>query len=83
LLGECGLPKFIAVVTARTGTAFGDVRETRCIAERPQWTGEFICKSCSIRTIMPWRTSTVLVENNRGIAVVTVKSLWAHLKDKG
>jgi len=82
LPGECGLPKFITVVTARTGTAFVDVRQTRCIAECPQWTGELICKSSFIRTIMPWRTSTVLVENNRGKAVVTVKSLWAHLRVK-
>ena len=83
MFGKCGLPKFIAVVTTRTGTALGDVRQTGCIAECPQWTGEFICKSSFVRTVIPWRTSTVLVENNRGKAVVTVKSLWAHLKGKG
>lgn len=83
LFVECGLPKFITVVTTRTGTAFGDVRKTRCIAECPQWTWKLICKSSFIRTIIPWRTSTVLVENNRGQAIVTVKSLWANLKGKG
>lgn len=56
------------------------MRETRSVAKCSKWTGKLISVSGGNRTKIPWRTGAVLVQNHRGIAVVTIESFWTNLK---
>ena len=81
-LREGSLPKFITVVAPRTRRTLCDIGKTRNVTECTQWAGKFKSMSGAIWTIIAWRTGAVLVENNRSIAIVTIKFRWTHLQNQ-